>query len=67
MNRRSGCCLEERDALSLLAQGSCIRFLLSRAWDWLNTPPGAMVTRKDPLAYLRRLETYTAQGPALFA
>lgn len=57
----------ERAALPLLAQGACIRFLLTRAWDWLNTPKDAVVTRKDPLAYLRRLETYQAEGAALFS
>ena len=56
----------ERAGLNHLAQGACVRFLLSRAWDWLNTPAGAMVTRKDPLAYLRRLKTYETQGAALF-
>jgi homoserine kinase type II len=29
--------------------------LLTRLYDWTNTPPGALVTRKDPLEYLRRL------------
>ena len=48
----------ERAALPTLARGACIRFLLTRAWDWLNTPADALVTRKDPLAYLRRLERY---------
>jgi homoserine kinase type II len=57
----------ERAALPQLAKGACIRFLLSRAWDWLNTPADAMVTRKDPLAYLRRLQAYEAQGAACFA
>ena len=57
----------ERAALPQLAKGACIRFLLSRAWDWLNTPADAMVTRKDPLAYLRRLQAYEAQGAAYFA
>ncbi|MES2289530.1 MAG: homoserine kinase [Pseudomonadota bacterium] len=42
----------------MLASGACIRFALSRAWDWLNTPADAMVTRKDPLAYMRRLKHY---------
>ena len=41
-----------------LAVGACIRFTLSRAWDWLNTPSDALVTRKDPLAFWRRLRTY---------
>jgi homoserine kinase type II len=45
----------ERAALPVLCQGAAIRFLLTRLFDWLNTPAGAMVTRKDPLEYLRRL------------
>ena len=48
----------ERAELGNLARGACIRFLLSRAWDWLNTPADALVTRKDPMAYWRRLKTY---------
>ncbi|RYY28974.1 MAG: homoserine kinase [Sphingomonadales bacterium] len=57
----------ERAALPVLAEGAALRFLLSRAWDWLNTPADAMVTRKDPLAYLRRLDFYEAHGAQLFA
>lgn len=53
-------------ALPLLAKGACIRFLLTRAWDWINTPADALVTRKDPLAYLRRLDWYDA-NPIAFA
>ena len=45
----------ERAALPVLCQGAAIRFLLTRLYDWVNTPAGAMVTRKDPLEYLRRL------------
>jgi homoserine kinase type II len=48
----------ERAALPVLAQGACLRFLATRAWDWLNTPADALVTRKDPLAYWRRFEAY---------
>ena len=48
----------ERGQLGTLAKGACLRFFLSRAWDWLNTPADALVTRKDPLAYLRRFQTY---------
>jgi homoserine kinase type II len=48
-------CAAERSALPVLAQGAALRFLLTRLFDWLNTPPGAMVTRKSPLEYLRRL------------
>jgi homoserine kinase type II len=51
---------EERTAFPALARGACLRFLLTRAWDWLNTPADALVTRKDPLAFLRRLDHYAA-------
>ena len=51
---------EERNAFPALARGACLRFLLTRAWDWLNTPPDALVTRKDPLAFLHRLDHYAA-------
>jgi homoserine kinase type II len=55
----------ERTALPVLARGSALRFTLTRAWDWLNTPADALVTRKDPLAFLRRLDFY-AQHPECF-
>jgi len=48
----------ERSALPVLARGAALRFTMSRAYDWLNTPPDALVTRKDPLAFARRLEFY---------
>lgn len=50
----------ERAAFPVLARGACLRFLLTRAWDWLNTPADALVKRHDPLAMLRRLEHYAA-------
>lgn len=46
-------------ALPVLCQGAAIRFLLTRLFDWVNTPAGALVTRKDPLAYYRRLRFHT--------
>lgn len=52
----------ERAALPVLCQGAAIRFLLTRLYDWLNTPPGALVTRKDPLEYLRRLRFHLSAG-----
>ncbi len=48
-----------RDALSVLMRGACLRFLLTRCYDWINTPANALVTRKDPSAFLRRLEFYS--------
>jgi homoserine kinase type II len=54
---------EERAAFQMLARGAALRFTLTRAWDWLNTPADAMVTRKDPLAFLRRLDFYADADP----
>jgi homoserine kinase type II len=56
----------ERAALPLLAQGAAMRFAMSRAYDWLNTPADALVTRKDPMAPARRLGFYAA-NPGVFA
>lgn len=53
----------ERTAFPVLCRGAALRFLLTRAYDWINTPPDAMVTRKDPLAYLRRLDFCAQAAP----
>ncbi len=50
---------EDKAGLHWLFRGACLRFLLTRSYDWVNTPAGAKVTRKDPLAFLRRLDFYS--------
>jgi len=45
----------EREAMPMLARGAAMRFLLTRAYDWLNTPPSALVSPKNPAEYVRRL------------
>jgi homoserine kinase type II len=45
----------ERAALPALARGAAMRFLLTRLYDWLNVPPGALVRPKNPLEYLDKL------------
>ena len=57
----------ELDALPLLARGAAMRFLLTRLYDWLNTPAGALVKRKDPLEYLRKLRFHQGiAGPGAY-
>jgi homoserine kinase type II len=54
----------ERAALPVLCRGAAMRFLLTRLYDWMATPPGALVTRKDPLEYLSKLRFFAAaEGP----
>lgn len=57
----------ERDALPLLAQGACLRFVASRAEDWLDTPAGAQVVRKDPMDFVQRWNNYIETGQEAFA
>jgi len=57
----------ELDALPLLARGSALRFLLTRLYDWLNQPEGALVTPKNPIEYLHRLRFHRQVGsPAAY-
>lgn len=46
---------EEYSALPILCRGAALRFLLTRLYDWLNVPPGALVTPKDPTEYIAKL------------
>ena len=41
--------------LPVLARGAAMRFLLTRLYDWLNTPKNALVTPKNPMEYLQKL------------
>ncbi len=45
----------ELHALPILARGSAMRFLLTRLYDLLHHPEGALVQPKDPLEYLVKL------------
>ena len=46
----------EKKYLKVLSQGASMRFLLTRVFDYLNLSKGAIVTVKDPVEYLKRLE-----------
>jgi homoserine kinase type II len=58
---------EERALFPQVAKGACLRFVASRAEDWLDTPDDALVTRKDPMQFVRRWHFYDKSGPALLA
>jgi homoserine kinase type II len=53
--RRRPLTAAEVEALPILARGSALRFMLTRLVDWLNVPPGAKVTPKNPLEYLTKM------------
>lgn len=54
----------EREALPVLCAGAALRFALTRLYDWLATPAGALVTRKDPMDFVRRLRFHRAARDA---
>lgn len=45
----------EIDAFPALLRGAALRFLLTRAHDWLNRDPSALVRPHDPLEYAAKL------------
>ncbi len=58
---------EERALFPEIAKGACLRFVASRAEDWLETPDDALVTRKDPMQFVERWRFYDKAGTALLA
>jgi homoserine kinase type II len=57
----------ERAMFADVAKGACLRFVASRAEDWLDTPDDALVTRKDPMQFVQRWHFYDKAGAALLA
>ncbi|MFM7349975.1 MAG: homoserine kinase [Erythrobacter sp.] len=58
---------DERALFAEVAKGAALRFVASRAEDWLDTPDDALVTRKDPMQFARRWQFYHDHGAALLA
>jgi len=58
---------EELKSLPLLARGSAMRFLLTRLYDWLHHPEGALVKPKNPIEYLNKLRFHQGvSGPSAY-
>lgn len=53
---------DEIAAIPLLARGAAMRFLLTRLYDWLTVPDGALVRPKDPAEYIRKLHFHRRAG-----
>jgi len=46
---------KERDSLNVLCRGAALRYLLTRVYDYFNTPKNALIKIKDPKEYLQKL------------
>lgn len=55
----------ERALFPAIAKGACLRFVASRAEDWLDTPEDALVTRKDPMQFAQRWRFYDEAGASV--
>jgi homoserine kinase type II len=51
---------QELAAMPVLLRGAAMRFLITRLFDWFNTPQNALVKKKDPMEYLKKLEFLSA-------
>ena len=51
-------------ALPVLARGSALRFMLTRLYDWLTIPDGALIQKRDPTEYIRKLRFHRQIGSA---
>lgn len=56
----------ERDVFLLMLRAASVRFLLTRIYDWVNTPKDAVVKRKDPMEYVRALRLHLKQDSPTF-
>ncbi len=56
----------EKILLPEIAKGAALRFVASRAEDWLDTPDDALVTRKDPMQFVSRWHVYDECAADIF-
>ena len=48
----------------MLARGSALRFMLTRLYDWLTIPDGALVQKRTRAEYIRKLRFHRQIGSA---
>ena len=48
----------EKNSLNILCKGAALRYLLTRTYDYLNTPKNAIIKIKDPHEYIQKLKVH---------
>lgn len=48
----------EKNSLNLLCKGAALRYLLTRTYDYLNTPKNVIIKKKDPKEYIQKLNIH---------
>ncbi len=49
---------KEKKSLNILCRGAALRYLLTRTYDYLNTPKSAVIKIKNPKEYIQKLQTH---------
>ena len=49
---------DEKNSLNVLCRGAALRYLLTRTYDYLNTPKSAIIKIKDPREYIQKLKIH---------
>ena len=50
--------MKEKKSLNILCKGAALRYLLTRAYDYLNTPKNAIIKIQDPREYIQKLKIH---------
>ena len=49
---------KEKKSLNVLCKGAALRYLLTRTYDYLNTPKNAIIKIKNPREYIQKLKVH---------
>ncbi len=49
---------KEKKSLNVLCKGAALRYLLTRTYDYLNTPKSAIIKIKNPREYIQKLKVH---------
>ena len=50
--------VKEKKSLNILCKGAALRYLLTRTYDYLNTPKSAVIKIKNPREYIQKLKVH---------
>ena len=50
--------IKEKKSLNILCRGAALRYLLTRTYDYLNTPKSAIIKLKNPREYIQKLNIH---------
>jgi len=50
--------VKEKKSLNILCKGAALRYLLTRTYDYLNTPKNAVIKIKNPKEYIQKLKVH---------